>query len=54
MSQDFNSKWIKPLLLVNITDNELIAEVNSELKLSNPKILIQDTDIMNLKLLNFS
>ncbi len=50
---EFKSKWIKPLLLVNVTDNDLIAEINNELRLKNPNPINQDTDIMNLEFLQF-
>lgn len=51
---EFKTKLLKPLLLVNVTDNELISEIDAELKSKNPEILNQNTGIINLETLNFS
>ncbi|WP_456438784.1 hypothetical protein [Psychroserpens sp.] len=51
--KEFKGKTIKPLLLVNVTDTNLISQLDIELKQSNPNILNQYTDVMNLELLKF-
>ena len=51
--KEFNGKWIKPLLLVNITDKVLINSVSSELKHSNLEQINQETEIMNIDQLEF-
>jgi len=52
--EEFNDKKLKPLLLVNVTDRNLINELRSEIKKSNPEMLHQDSEIVNLELLKFS
>ena len=52
--EGFNDKKLKPLLLVNVTDRNLINEIRFEMKKSNPEMLHQDSEIVNLELLKFS
>lgn len=51
---EFKGKILKPLLLVNVTDENLITEINNELKSNNPYTLNQHTEVMNIEFLNFN
>ena len=50
---DFQGKFIKPLLLVNVTDTDFVTTLDVELKQSNQEFINQNTDIMNLEMLKF-
>lgn len=51
---NFKQKLIQPLLLLNIPDQELLAEVNHELKTKNIDKVSQQVNIINLSLLKFN
>lgn len=51
--KEFKGKWIRPLLLVNITDESIINNVSAELRYSNPEKINQETLIMNIDQLEF-
>ncbi len=50
---EFKSKKIKPLLLLNILNRELLREIINELKSNNLGSLYHNTSIINLSLLKF-
>ena len=50
---EFKSDNIVPLLLLNISDKELLTEVNRELKTKNRDRISLATKIVNLDLLRF-
>ena len=51
--EEFKGQPIKPILLVNIPDKELLTEVNHELKTKNRDAISQQVNIINLSLLKF-
>tara|TARA_R110002049_G_scaffold174746_1_gene341942 strand:- start:511 stop:1791 length:1281 start_codon:yes stop_codon:yes gene_type:complete len=51
--EQFENQQIKPLLLLNIPDKELLTEVNHELKTNNIDSISHQVSIINLSLLKF-
>lgn len=47
----FKTRQLKPILIVNILDTQLLKEVEQELKLLNKNSLAQNTSILNLNLI---
>ncbi|MDX1829303.1 MAG: hypothetical protein R3342_07130 [Lutibacter sp.] len=51
--EQFKNQPIKPILLLNIPDKELLTEVNHELKIKNRDAISRQVSIINLSLLKF-
>ncbi|PDS24593.1 hypothetical protein [Flavobacterium branchiophilum] len=49
--QEFNGLFLKPILLVNVIDTNLIQEIEVELKEKNTELIAQNTRILNLNLI---
>ncbi len=48
---EFNGIVLKPILLVNVIDTDLVQEIEMELKEKNTELIAQNTRILNLNLI---